>query len=490
MYAEGPTRKRLCKNRMSIERLSSLPGVARPGTQSQGWPANSAPSMPEPNSAIIAAARAAERVRLRQGVMHVRIRHFYCTLEEIFDPSLRGLAFVVGTGTGRPNEPGRVIDVSPAAQRLGVSPGMPLRRAYRLAPRARFLPTSHERYQPILQQVKECYRTYSRIIETIPFADAYIDLRGCELAFDSPVALGERLCMELGKLGLVALIGIANGKAIAELAALMSRKDGRQGVLYIPAGRESSFVQTLPLSLLLQVRAAGMPATATLPELEEHDSASSRPPDVEGRSEQVDAVAVAETVSHFKDFGITTFAQVSLLDETGLGRRLGRLGNWIYQLSCGEDTSLVVPDAPPLSQNARVRFHHAADADETCEAIRRLANYLSDRLREQRLKGRVIALMLWPNRPVRETRKLVLDEDGEEIAVTAAEETIGGQMVLTRHTDEADVITHHVLMLFAHYHRPAYHYLQVQVRIGDIISPAPSSYTPQRRPHGKLTRKL
>ena len=78
------------------------------------------------------AARAAERARLRQGIMHVRIRHFYCTLEEMFDPTLRGQAFVVGTGTGRPNEPGRVIDVSPAALRLGVSPGMPLRRAYRL----------------------------------------------------------------------------------------------------------------------------------------------------------------------------------------------------------------------------------------------------------------------------------------------------------------------------------------------------------------------
>ena len=45
------------------------------------------------------AARAAERARLRQGIMHVRIRHFYCTLEEMFDPSLHGQCFVVGTGT-------------------------------------------------------------------------------------------------------------------------------------------------------------------------------------------------------------------------------------------------------------------------------------------------------------------------------------------------------------------------------------------------------
>ncbi|MDQ2714343.1 MAG: hypothetical protein M3Z08_05495 [Chloroflexota bacterium] len=436
------------------------------------------------------AARAAERARLRQGIMHVRIRHFYCTLEEMVDPALRGQSFVVGTGTGRPNEPGRVIDASPAAVRLGISPGMPLRRAHRLVPRTRFLPASYHRYQPVLQQLRERYRAYSRIIESIPIADAFIDLRGCEIAFDTPVHLAERLCAEIAELGLTAMIGIANGKAIAELAALLSRKDGRQGVLYIPLGREASFVQTLPLSMLLQVRAAGTGMPSMLPELGEQDGPGSQP-EVEGRSEQVDSVAVAELVAHLRDFGITSFAQVAGLAEEGLTRRLGKLGGWVYQVATGEDVSLVVPDAPPLSQNARVRFHHASDADETCAAISKLANYLGERMREQRLKGRVIALMLWPHHVVRrETRRLVLSEEGEEMGVTAAEETIGGQMVLSRHTDEADVIVHHLLMLFAHYHRPANRYLQVQVRIGDIISAMPTYYPPPSRSRGRPTRKL
>ncbi len=436
-------------------------------------------------------ARAAERARLRQGIMHVRIRHFYCTLEEMFDPSLRGQCFVVGTGTGRPNEPGRVIDVSPVAMRMGISPGMPLRRAHRIAPRTRFMPASYDRYQPILQRLRERYRAYSRIIESIPIADAFIDLRGCELPFDSPVSLAERLCAEIAEMGLTGLIGIANGKAISELAALMSRKDGRQGVLYIPPGREASFVQTLPLSMLLQVRAAGTGIPGALLELGEHqEGQSTRPPEVEGRSEQADPVAIAELVAHLRDFGISTFAQVAVLNEEGLIRRLGRLGGWVYQVACGEDTSLVVPDAPPLSQNARVRFNHAADADETCAAIRKLADYLSERLREQRLKGQAIALILWPNRVVRQTRQLMMGEEGEEMAVTAAEETVGGQMMLSRHTDEADVIAHHSLMLFAHYHRPANRYLQVQLRIGDIIATAPVYYPPPARTRGRATRKL
>ncbi len=368
---------------------------------------------------------------------------------------------------------------------------MPLRRAYRLAPRARFLPASYDQYQPILLKLRERYRAYSRIIETVPIADAFIDLRGCELPFDSPVTLAERLCTEIAGMQLTALIGIANGKAIAELAALMSRKDGRRGVLYIPPGREASFVQTLPLSMLLQMRAAGTGIPSALPELSEQNGHASRPPEIEGKSEHIDSVAVAELVAHLRDFGITTFVQVATLTEEGLCRRLGRLGGWLYQVASGQDPSLVVPDAPPLSQNARVRFHHAADADEACAAIRKLANYLGERLREQRLKGRIIALMLWPSHLVRqETRKLVIAEDGEEVAVTSAEDTVGGQMILSCHTDDADVIAHHVLMLFAHYHRPGNRYLQVQVRIGDIMAVTPIYYPPPARARGRATRKL
>jgi nucleotidyltransferase/DNA polymerase involved in DNA repair len=442
------------------------------------------------------AERAGERARLRQGVMHVRIRHFYCTLEEMYDATLRGQAFVVGTGTGRPNEPGRVIDASPAAVRLGIAPGMPLRRAHRIAPRALFLPASYDRYQPILQRLRDRYRAYSRIIESLPIADTFIDLQGCEIAFDSPVALAERLCAEIAEMGMTALIGIAKGKAIAELAALMSRKDGRQGVLYIPAGREASFVQTLPLSLLLQLRSAGTGAPEALPELEEREeSPVSRPSQaeqsIEGKSEQFDTVAIAELVTHLRDFGIVSFAQVAQLTEEGLYRRLGNLGRWLYKVSLGQDGSLVVPDAPPLSQNARVRFSAPADADETCAAISKLAHYLGERLRDQRLKGKATALILWPQQATRrETRRLLLNEEGEEAVVTPAEETLGGQLLLSRHTDDIGVLTHHALMLFAQHHRPENRYLQVQLRIGDIVAVAQPYYPPPARSRGRATRKL
>ena len=84
----------------------------------------------------------------------------------------------------------------------------------------------------------------------------------------------------------------------------------------------------------------------------------------------------------------------------------------------------------------------------------------------------------------------MMGEEGEEMAVTSAEETLGGQMMLTRHTDDDDVIAQHGLMLFAHYHQPANRYLQVQLRIGDIITTIPTYYPPPARTRGKATRKL
>ena len=40
-----------------------------------------APTLPPASVNMQEVARAAERARLRQGILHVRIRHFYCTLE-------------------------------------------------------------------------------------------------------------------------------------------------------------------------------------------------------------------------------------------------------------------------------------------------------------------------------------------------------------------------------------------------------------------------
>jgi len=68
----------------------------------------------------------------------------------------------------------------------------------------------------------------------------------------------------------------------------MSRKMAGRGVLYIPhQDVEASFVQTLPLSLLLKLRVAGIEQTGSLArEAGERYEGQTPPVEIEGKSEQ------------------------------------------------------------------------------------------------------------------------------------------------------------------------------------------------------------
>src|SRR6266487_2224962 len=100
--------------------------------------------------------------KLAKTVFHGDMDAFFVSVEELYDPSLKGKPVVVG---GRPNERGVVTAAAYAARKFGVHSAMPLRTAHKLCPQAIFVDGHPERYREYSQKVYEVLKSFSPQVE-------------------------------------------------------------------------------------------------------------------------------------------------------------------------------------------------------------------------------------------------------------------------------------------------------------------------------------
>src|ERR1700742_1568226 len=121
---------------------------------------------------------------------HVDMDAFFVSVEELFDPALKGKPVVVG---GRANERGVVSAASYAARKFGVHSAMPLRTAYKLCPQAIFLEGHRDRYSEYSAKVYAILQKFSPRVEMASIDEAYLDLTGTERLHGAPLAAANRL---------------------------------------------------------------------------------------------------------------------------------------------------------------------------------------------------------------------------------------------------------------------------------------------------------
>jgi DNA polymerase-4 len=288
---------------------------------------------------------------------HIDMDAFFVSVEELFDPTLKGKPVVVG---GRPDQRGVVSAASYAARKFGVHSAMPLRTAYRLCPQAIFVDGHSDRYRDCSRKVFQVLKTFSPQVDMASIDEAYMDITGTERLHGPPFHAAHRLHDRVKKgTDLNCSIGIATSRLIAKVASDQAKPNG---ILWIVPGREARFLAPLDVRKIPGV----------------------------GKVTEKNLAAI----------GIRKVGDLAALDESFLTQRFGQWGLALAGKSKGLDAGgwfdgEVGESSDPKSISHEHTFwEDTADGDFLEATLARLSEMVGRRLREHRLFARTIHLKL------------------------------------------------------------------------------------------------
>jgi DNA polymerase-4 len=282
---------------------------------------------------------------------------FFVSVEELFDPSLKGKPVVVG---GKPDQRGVVSAASYAARKFGVHSAMPLRTAYKLCPQAIFLEGRRERYREYSRRVYAVLQRFTPRVEMASIDEAYLDMTGTERLYGPPLQAAHRLHAAVGAAtGLRCSIGIAQSRLAAKVASDQAKPNG---ILWVVPGQEASFLAPLDIRKI--------PGVGKV------------------------------TERHLRACGVRTAGELARLDPSFLEERFGRWGLALAAKARGADAGGWFEGEIGGGQVPRTVSHeHTFRADTAKLAVLeamlvQLAEKVARRLRDQALWARTVQLKL------------------------------------------------------------------------------------------------
>jgi DNA polymerase-4 len=288
---------------------------------------------------------------------HVDMDAFFVSVEELYDPSLKGKPVVVG---GQRDQRGVVSAASYAARKFGVHSAMPLRTAARLCPHAIFVDGHPDRYRDYSRKVRATLKNFSPLVDMASIDEAYLDMTGTERLHGPPLAAAHALHGTMKReTQLNCSIGIASSRLVAKISSDAAKPNG---ILWVVPGCEASFLA--PLSV-----------------------------------RKVPGVGKA-TEKALNDCGIRRVGDLAALDEQFLEQRFGKWGLALAGKSHGMDaggwySAAVGEERGPKSISHEHTFNVDTSDDATLEAtVARLSEMVGRRLREQALHARTVQLKL------------------------------------------------------------------------------------------------
>src|SRR6202163_4345930 len=282
---------------------------------------------------------------------------FFVSVEELFDPSLKGKPVVVG---GKSDERGVVSAASYEARKFGVHSAMPLRTAYKHCPQAIFVEGHPERYREYSGRVFEVLNQFSPVVEMASIDEAYLDMTGTARLHGPPMraahALHERM---KDKTLLNCSVGIGSSRLIAKVSSAQAKPNG---VLWVVPGEESKFLAPLDVREI--------PGVGKVMENQLHK------------------------------LGIKKVGDLARLEESELEERFGKWGLALAGKARGEDAggwfdAEVGADTEAKSISHEHTYNEdTADANQLEATLMRLSEMVGRRLREANFYTRTLQLKL------------------------------------------------------------------------------------------------
>jgi len=300
---------------------------------------------------------AAQQPAFTRTIFHVDMDAFFVSVEELFDPSLKGKAVVVG---GQRDERGVVSAASYEARRFGVHSAMPLRTAAKHCPHAIFVDGHPERYRECSEKVYKVLGGFTPQVEMASIDEAYLDMTGTERlhgpALKAAHTLHQRMKTETG---LNCSVGIGTSRLVAKVSSAQAKPNG---VLYIVPGEEAKFLAPLDVR---EIPGVGK---------------------------------VMET--HLHALGIKKVGDLAKLEDSELEDRFGKWGLALAGKARGEDAGGWFDTEVGANVGAKSISHEhtynedTADASQLEATLMRLSEMVGRRLRESRYYARTVQLKL------------------------------------------------------------------------------------------------
>ena len=290
-------------------------------------------------------------------IFHVDMDAFFVSVEELYDPSLKGKAVVVG---GQRNERGVVSAASYEARKFGVHSAMPLRTAAKLCPHAIFVNGHPERYRDCSQKVYSVLEAFSPKVEMASIDEAYLDMSGTGRLHGPPLRAAHCLHQKMKSETLLnCSIGIGASRLVAKVASAKAKPNG---ILWTLPGMEARFLAPLDVR------------------------------DIPGVGKV--------TEQNLNGLGIHQVGDLARFEEAFLEEHFGKWGLALAGKARGEDAggwfdSDVGADTDPKSISHEHTYNEdTADLSRLESTLMRLSEMVGRRLREGGFHARAIQLKL------------------------------------------------------------------------------------------------